>query len=73
MNTVDFNVKLELSDEVIGDGDLFFFRQHDGLPTIRRAKEGEKGIWVGESYKKITKISGVLISPKIIFGNLTSF
>jgi hypothetical protein len=75
---VSFEIELELSDDEIEPGDLFYFRQHGGLPTIRRAKEKEH--WNGWSsglsgenpYKKIIAINGVLISPKMIFGNLTS-
>lgn len=76
---VSFTVTVELCDEEIKEGDLFFFYQNDGLPTIRRAKGKEDwNDWAisntGENpYRKIVAIKGVLISPKEVFKNLTSF
>lgn len=63
-----------LSEDRIKEGDLFFFKQYSGTPTIRRAKgitDGEdwsafKNGKTGErSYHKIDRIEDLLISiPK---------
>jgi hypothetical protein len=59
-------------DDVIKKGDVFFFNQHDGTPTLRIAKEGED--WSGyvnsitgqRPYLKVKSIEGFVLSPREI-------
>jgi hypothetical protein len=72
-NPIQVNCTIHLSNDEIQEGDLFFFYQHDGLPTIRKAKSIKDGEdWskftnakTGEkAYFKVNKIEGLLLSPK---------
>lgn len=74
---ISLEVKITLSSETIKDGDVFYFTQQDGTPTIRVAKSDEG--WSGFSnsttssicYHKVERIEGLLISPAAKFGEIS--
>lgn len=74
---ISLEVKITLSSETIKDGDVFYYPQQDGTPTIRVANTDED--WSGFAnstasnicYHKVERIEGLLVSPAAKFGDIS--